>query len=63
MKAALVVVVVLAVFEVLPDQIPQTDRVGLSYGNTGYGVSRLGLQNPVDFWLKVKSFKGFFDIF
>jgi hypothetical protein len=48
LQAALVVVV-LAVFEVLPDQIPQTDQVGLSYGNTGYGVSRSGLQNPVDF--------------
>ena len=34
------------------------------YGNTGCGVSRSGIQNPnVDFCLKVKCSKGFFDIF
>ena len=33
------------------------------YVNTGYGVSILVLQNPINFCLKVKLFKGFFDIF
>ena len=35
----------------------------LVYGNTGCGVSSLGLWNSIDFWLKVKCFKGLFDIF
>ena len=33
------------------------------YVNTCYGVSILVLQNPINFCLKVKLFKGFFDIF
>ena len=33
------------------------------YGNSGCGVSRLRIQNPIDFCLKVKCTKGFFDIF
>jgi hypothetical protein len=32
------------------------------YGNTGYRIIRSGIQNPIDFWLKVKCSKGFFDI-
>ena len=33
------------------------------YGNTGYGVSSPGLQNPRNFCRKLKCFKWFFDIF
>ena len=33
------------------------------YGNIGCGVSSWGLQNYVDFCLKVSRFKGHFDIF
>ena len=33
------------------------------YGNAGYGVSLSEIQNPIDFWFKVKCSKGFFDIF
>ena len=33
------------------------------YGNTGCGVLRSGLQNPIDFCLKVKCSNGFFDTF
>ena len=32
------------------------------YGNIGCGVSRLGIQNPIDFNLKLKCSKGFLDI-
>ena len=32
------------------------------YGNTGCGVSRWGIQNPIDFCLKVKCSKWFFGI-
>ena len=32
------------------------------YGNTGYGVSSSGIQNPINFCRKVKCFRGFFDI-
>ena len=28
---------------------------------TGWGVSSIRIQNPTDFWLKVKCFKEFFD--
>ena len=38
-------------------------RLNSQYGNTSYRVSRLGLQNLiVDFRLKMKCFKEFFDI-
>ena len=33
------------------------------YGNTGCGVSDWGIQNPLDFCLKVKWSKGFLDTF
>ena len=33
------------------------------YGNTGYVVSCLDLQNEIDFWLKVNCSKVLFDIF
>ena len=33
------------------------------YGNTGYGVSCLGIQNKIDIWLKVNCSKVSFDVF
>ena len=33
------------------------------YGNTGCGVSRSRVKNPVEVYLKVKCSKGFFHIF
>ena len=39
------------------------NHVFLHHGNTGCGVSYLGIQNPIVFCLKVKCSKEFFDIF
>ena len=39
------------------------DVVSFIYGNTGCGVSSLEIQTPIDCFLKVKRFKGYFDFF
>ena len=44
-------------------QLQSKPNYTTGYGNTGCGVSRSGIQNPIDFFIKVKCSKGFFDIF
>ena len=41
------------------DQVPENGK----YGNTGCGASSLGIQNAIDFWIKVKCFRGLFGCF
>ena len=38
-------------------------RLNSHHGNTSYGISCLGVQNPIDLCLKVKCFKGYFLIY